>query len=80
VTVTEEYGWVKWQLPIGIKIMVRGLATSEWGERLIYERNISEGVENTCARELRISAFQGFFQGFSCIHHHGARPTPFLSI
>ena len=32
--VTEEYGWVKWRLSIGVKIMVRGLATSEWGEGL----------------------------------------------
>jgi hypothetical protein len=32
VTLTEEYGWVKWWLSIGVKIMVRGLATREWGE------------------------------------------------
>ena len=35
VTVTEEYRWVKWQLVIGVKIMVRGLSMSEWGEGLI---------------------------------------------
>jgi hypothetical protein len=33
VTVIEEYGWVKWKLPIGVKIMVRRLTKSEWGGR-----------------------------------------------
>ena len=30
VTVTEGYGWVKWRLSIGVKIMMRGLTMSEW--------------------------------------------------